>query len=269
MNKRVVSPACAGLLWLAMCPSAQAADLPCSLDYTPFERVLTAFVNAAGLVDYPALKSRRADLDQFIAQLERSSPANCPKLFPTRDDQLAYWINAYNAWILRLVVDNYPTTSITKIGTIPFGAFFVKRVTLGGKKMTLRSLENDTLRSGFHDPRVHFAINCASRSCPPLARELYQPATLDQQLDHAARAFINDDRNVTLDETSKLLVLSKIFDWYASDFKPVESNKNGTVIEYLKRYLTPERLKILEGLSGAKITYHEYNWSLNARAAVK
>ena len=99
MNKHVVSGARADLLSLAVCPLARDADLPCTLEYAPFERVLTTFVNAAGLVDYPVLKSRRADLDQFIAQIERTSPANCPKLFPTRDDQLAYWINAYNAWI--------------------------------------------------------------------------------------------------------------------------------------------------------------------------
>ena len=260
------------LLILAGCANAWSWDAkapPAALDYAPLERVLAAHVDAHGFVDYPSLKQDRGDLDRMIEEIERTSPASTPELFPTREARLAYWINAYNAWILRIVVDHYPVSSITRIGHVPYGAFFVMRVTLGGKKMTLHSLENDVIRAGFHDPRIHFAINCASRSCPPLARHVYRPETLDRRLDDGARAFINDNRQVTLDEAGRTIVLSKIFDWYASDFKEAVATKfhrQGTALDYLRTYLTPERLKALGKLFGVKPTYHDYDWSLNGQA---
>lgn len=233
------------------------------------ERVLTQYVNDSGLVNYAALKENRRDLDDTVEQIQHVSPANAPQVFPTREAQLAYWINAYNALVLRMVVDHYPISSITKIGIIPFSAFFVERPQLGGKRMTLRSLENDVIRAGFHDPRIHFAINCASRSCPPLAQHAYRPETLNQQLDAAARKFINDNANVTLDARSGKVELSKIFDWYASDFKEAYAAKvhrDGTVLDYLKLYLTPERQRVLAQLSGATVRYNQYDWSLNDQA---
>ncbi len=261
------------LLILAGCANAWSRGAkapPTALDYAPLERVLAAHVDGQGFVDYASLKQDRGDLDRMIAEIERASPASAPELFPTRESRLAYWVNAYNAWILRIVVDHYPASSITRIGRVPYGAFFVMRVTLGGKKMTLHSLENDVIRAGFHDPRIHFAINCASRSCPPLAHHVYQPETLDRQLDDAARAFINDNRQVTLDEAGRTIVLSKIFDWYASDFKEAAAAKfhrPGTVLDYLRTYLTPERLKTLDKLSGVKPAYHDYDWSLNGQGS--
>ncbi len=247
-------------------------NLSSSFDYTPLERLLHSCVDDRGFVNYIALKQNRADLDHLIQQMARVSPVNSPQLFPTHEARLAYWINAYNAWVLRIVVDHYPTSSITKIGWIPYSAFFIRRVQLGGKKLTLRSLENHVIRAGFHDARIHFAINCASRSCPPLAGRVYRPETLDEQLDAAARAFINDNRQVTLDDVGHKIVLSKIFDWYASDFReayPAKFQKDGTVLDYLKLYLTPERQAILQKLSGAKVSYYDYDWGLNDQAQLK
>ncbi len=269
MKKRGPGLAVSLLLACSCLFPGQPRNLPASFDYTPLERVLLAYVDDAGFVNYTALKQNRADLDQVIQQMARVSPANTAQLFPTRETQLAHWINAYNALVLGTVADHYPVSSITKIGAIPFGAFFIKRVELGGKKLTLRSLENQVIREGFHDARIHFAINCASRSCPPLARHVYRPEMLDRQLDAAARAFINDNRQVTLDEAGHRIVLSKIFDWYASDFKAADAarfHRNGTVLSYLELYLSPERREILEKLSGAKVSYHDYDWGLNDQA---
>jgi len=240
-----------------------------SFDYRPLERVLASFVDAEGRVDYAALKQNRGDLDKMIEQISNRSPDNAPQLFPTREAKLAYWINAYNAWILRIVVDNYPTPSITKIGLVPYGAFFVKRVRLGGEEMTLRSLENDIIRGRFHEPRIHFAINCASASCPPLRSHAYLPETLDAQLDAAARAFINNPRHVSFDAAGNRIELSKIFDWYAADFTEAPISKSGgkrTAVDYLKGYLSNERRQVLEKLSQAKISYQDYDWSLNDQA---
>ncbi len=247
--------------------SLEAQDIGGRFDYASLERLLATYVDA-GFVNYAGLKQNRADLDKVVSEMARTSPDNAPAVFPTREAQLAYWINAYNAEVLRVVVDHYPTSSITRIGLIPFGAFFIQRIELGGKKLTLRGLENGVIRDRFHDARIHFAINCASRSCPPLARHAYQPEKLEAQLEDAARAFINDDRQVTLDEAGGRVVLSKIFDWYASDFKEAYAaryHRGGGVTDYLKVYLTPERRKILEKLSGAKVTYHDYDWGLNDR----
>ncbi len=238
-------------------------------DYRPLERVLANYVDGKGRVDYAALKQNRDDLDEMIERFSNRSPDSAPDLFPTREAKLAYWINAYNTWILRIVVDDYPTSSITKIGLVPYGAFFVKRVPLGGEKMTLRSLENDIIRGRFHDPRIHFAINCASASCPPLRSRAYRPETLDAQLDAATRAFINDKRHVRLDPAGNRIELSKIFEWYSSDFTATAGSNSGgkkTVVGYLKGYLNDERRKVLEEISPAKIIYQDYDWSLNDRA---
>jgi Protein of unknown function, DUF547 len=138
-----------------------------SFDYAPLQQVLTSYVDAEGRVDYAALKRNRGDLDKMSEQISAVSPDNKPQLFPTREAKLAYWINAYNTWILRIVVDNYPTSSITKIGLIPYGAFFVKRVSLGGEKLTLRSLENDIIRARFHDPsRIEPQVVAMKKSIP-------------------------------------------------------------------------------------------------------
>lgn len=265
MDRCALSLAVLVLLAGRVVESKAADPRAASFDYEPLERALQAFVDSKGLVDYRALQQNRKDLDEMVRRMARLSPANAPELFSSRDTQLAYWINAYNTLVLRMVVDHYPISSITKIGLIPFGAFFVKHVELGGKKLTLRSLENDVIREGFHDPRIHFAINCASRSCPPLAQHVYLSETLDQQLDAAARRFINDSREVTLDEVGKRIVLSKIFDWYASDFKEADTKlrREGTVVDYLKLYLTPDRQKVLQRLSNAKVGYRDYDWGLN------
>ena len=254
------------VLTLAFPAGLRAAE---QFDYAPLNRVLSSYVNSNGKVNYRKLKQNRADLDGMIEQIVRVSPDSAQELFPTREEKLAYWINAYNAWILRIVVDKYPISSITKTGTIPYGAFFIKRVTLGGKKMTLRSLENDIIRGRFHDPRIHFAINCASISCPPLAPQSYEPQTLDRQLDEAARAFINDNNNVTLDQKAHKIVLSKIFDWYDSDFKDAaakQGKKDAKVLDYLRQYLSPERVKTLDQLQDAPVSFYGYDWGLNDNA---
>ncbi len=240
-----------------------------SFDHTPLQRVLTSYVGAEGRVDYAALKKNRGDLGRMIQQISAVSPDNKPQPFPTREAKLAYWINAYNAWILRLIVDNYPTSSITKIGLISYGVFFIKRVSLGGEKMTLRDQENDIIGARFHDARIPFAINCASASCPPLSTRVYLPEALDEQLTAAARIFLNDDRQVKIEVTGIPIELSKIFDWYASDFTEVLGSRSGgkkTVVDYIRSYLNNERRQALARIPNVKVNYQDYDWSLNDQA---
>lgn len=256
------------LLVILALPAHAPARGPASIDVAPYAQVLKEYVNGHGLVNYAALKKNHAGLDRFIQEISVTSPLNAPQVFATRDAQLAYWINAYNASVLKIVVDHYPVKSITQIGLIPFSAFYVDRIILGSESMTLNTLETRILRSGFHDPRIHFAINCASRSCPPLSSTVYRAAKLDKELDGAARNFVNDNSNVTLDEVHHRIVLSKIFKWYAGDFESANQSgihQKATVLDYLKPYLTPQRQIVLSRLKGAAITFHPYDWSLNSQ----
>ena len=148
------------------------------IDYQPVERVLASYVDEHGYVDYAGLKKNPLDLDTFIGQISQVSPASHPALFPTREAKLTYWINAHNAWMLRLVVDHYPVKKVTSIGLIPHGVFLWRRIRLGGRKMSLRHLENEIIRKQFGDPRIHFALNCASIGCPRLPQKIFHPKGL-------------------------------------------------------------------------------------------
>lgn len=231
-----------------------------------YAEALQDYVRLDGKVDYRGLKEHRAGLDRYIQLISQISPDQNPQMFPGSEARLAYWINAYNAWILRTIIDNYPVTSITKVGLVPFSVFITNRIRLGGKAMSFHALETDILRGRFHDPRIHFAINCASASCPPLSNHVFRASTLDQQLNSAAVAFINDDRNVTIEPGKNRVVLSKIFDWYKEDFvraTQTKANQPGSVVQYLAIYLSPQRRQAVQRMKRPDITFHPYDWSLN------
>jgi len=162
----------------------------------------------------------------------------------SKNDQLAFWLNAYNAFTLKLIVDNYPVSSITKLdGGKPWD---VKRIKIGEAVYSLNQIENEIIRSQFKDARIHFALNCAAKSCPPLSNKAFLAEALDKQLDQQTRAFVRSQSN-ELSATS--IKVSKIFDWYKDDFKdlPAFLNKYGTV-------------KIG---ANAQVGFAEYNWDLN------
>ena len=178
------------------------------------------------------------------------------------NDKMAFLINAYNAFTIKLVVDNYPIQSIKKIGGIfkflksPWKIDFI---TLLWKRMSLDDIEH-MLRTDFNDPRVHFAINCASIGCPAIRNEAYVGSRLDSQLDEQARLFLRDGVRNQIDVNNKTLKLSKIFDWYADDF----TKKAGSVEKFIAPYITddPAIRKSLMN-NEYKITYTDYDWSLN------
>jgi hypothetical protein len=237
--------------------------------YASWERVLAEHVDEQGYVNYAALKAKRQDLDTFIALISKISPASHPALFQTPESRLAYWINAYNAWILRVVVDHYPVQKITDIGWIPYSVFFFRYIRLGGKKMSFRNLENEIIRKGFGDPRIHFALNCASRGCPRLPREIFHPERINEQLDQVAREYHNDDRHVRLEPGTNRLVLAKIFDWYEEDFLSWGQNHLGRKVElqdYVQLYLTPERKQQLARFKKIQVVFRDYDWGLNDQA---
>ena len=158
---------------------------------------------------------------------------------------MAFWINAYNAYTIVLILDNYPLSSITQLEG---GKVWDKKwITIGSKRYSLNNIENDILRPQFQDPRIHFAVNCAAKSCPPLHNRAFTASNLDTLLDKQTKAFINDETYNKI--TKKAVTVSKIFDWYAEDFSDL--------IGYLNEYSNTAIQ------SNAAIKFTEYDWSLN------
>lgn len=212
-----------------------------ALDHAGLDSLLQKYVGDAGKVNYKGLKSDKEALYAYCQMLA----AHPVQDGWSREEKMAFWINAYNAFTLKLIVDNYPAKSILNFDGGK--TWDVKRIRIGDKKYSLNNIENDILRPQFKDPRIHFAINCAARSCPPLWNRAYTAANLDSALEARARAFINNPAFNTI--TASKARVSKIFDWYAADF--------GDLKKFLNQYAATQ-LK-----SSAVVTYNEYDWDLN------
>ncbi len=178
-------------------------------------RVLAKHVNAEGKVDYKSIAAERADLDLYVAYLAATSPDKHPELFPTRDDQLAYYINAYNAFAISGVIDR---PGLTGVNDNIADFFYFTKYKMGGKKISLYDLENKIVRKRYNDARVHFALNCQSGGCPRLPAEIFDPKALDAQLEAMTKEFVTTPAKVELRDDGKVHV-SQIFEWYADDFK--------------------------------------------------
>lgn len=214
--------------------------------------ILKKNVSADGNVNYKAFIKDSIELNKYLKLLSENPPNE--KTW-TANEQKAYWINAYNAYTIKLIIKYYPIKSIKDIGSkiqVPFvnTPWDIKFISVGTEKMDLNNIEHGQLRKKFDDPRIHFALVCASKSCPSLLNEAYEAARLEQQLNNQAKVFLKDiTRNkITADNPQ----LSKIFDWYKSDFI-----KKGSLIDFLNNY-SPVKIKV-----NATITYLDYDWSLN------
>lgn len=206
-----------------------------------FNQLLKNNVSASGKVNYNNLKASEAKLDAYLKALDENPPASGW----SRNKKMAYWINAYNAATIKLILKNYPVSSITKLhGGKPWDQ---KWIPLGGKTYTLNNIENDILRPVYKDARIHFAVNCAAKSCPPLLNRAWTEGNLNKYLEQQTKSFINDPAQNTI--AADAVEISKIFEWYVGDF--------GNIIEYLNKYSTT---KIN---ANAKVTYKEYDWALN------
>ena len=181
------------------------------------------------------------ELNSYLKTLETSVPTKSW----SRNATLAYWINVYNAFTVKLIIDNYPVKSIKEISN-PWGKKFFN---LGGKKYSLEQVEHQILRK-MNEPRIHFAINCASYSCPNLLNEAYTESKLSKQLADAAKSFINDKTKNTI--SSSRIDISEIFNWFGGDFKT-----KGSLIDFLNDYSNTTIN------SNAKTTFKDYNWTLN------
>ena len=250
-----------GALFLPPAPSLSAP-----FDHAPFNAVLQAHVDSLGQVDYPALQAERSPLDAYVDSLAGCSPRNQPERFPGPAYALAYWINAYNAFVLQGIIDAYPVASVMDIA--PEAGFFkVKRFRAGGESLTLDHLENQIIRPQFKDPRIHFAVNCGAVSCPPLENRAYRGRDLDARLNAAQQRFMEDPRHLRLDREQKVLHLSQILQWYGGDFiawhPRAPASGQATVVDYLLLYLDGERASFVRAQPQLTLDFVPYDWTLN------
>jgi len=228
-----------------------------------WNQVLGRFVDGRGFVDYAGLAAARAPLDRYVAWLATTSPDSAPALFPAPQDRLAYWLNAYNALVIRGVLERgIDTPSVWGDGLFGIGFFTARSWTLGGSRISLKKLEDDVVRGRFHDPRVHAALNCASVGCPRLPQRAFEGATLDAELDAAMRTFVGETRNCTVDRGRGVVVLSKIFDWFGDDFVDYERAQGTpapTVVDYVNRYRSLDD----QVPPGLRVEFRPYDKRLN------
>ena len=210
-------------------------------DHRQWTDVLQEYVLENGAVDYKGLQNNKSGLESYLKLLS----ANAPNDEWSIDAKKAYWINAYNAFTIQLILKNYPLKSIKDLKR-PWGLSFIK---IDGGKIALNTIEHEILRP-MGDPRIHFAIVCASESCPKLLNFAYESDTLEQQLEQATKTFINDPSRNSINYLA--VKISKIFKWFKTDFP-----KSEAFIAFLNNY---SALKIA---AQADIDYLNYSWSLN------
>ncbi len=221
-------------------------------------QLLSANVDSSGKVNYAAIRENPFALNTFLKFIRTVSPETSPELFPTENDRKAYWINVYNALVMQAVIE-HPNISSVKDIAWGNGVFWRKSFVVGGRKLTLDTIEKEMLQKRYHDPRVHFAINCASASCPPLGQRIFTGENLDAQLDKKVTTFLNNPVTICLDTSQRVIRLSRIFKWYLSDF---EQDRN-SVLDYIDHYSKIIDLTENLDLSNWTIEYEDYNWSLN------
>ncbi len=245
-----------GLL-LAALPAA-AVNPP---DYKLWGDLLAKYYDPARGMNYKALKANdKKTLDELRRQMAQVDVGALP-----RNDQLAYWINLYNISVVNVVVENYPVKSIRDISTdfiAHLNVFKKDYVQTRRGAMSLNDVENDKIRDSFKDPRIHFAINCAAKSCPPIRTEPYVGARISEQLDDQARTFLNGPHGVRLEKNGGELILhtTKIMDWFKDDFEKWSAGR----VAFIAHYVTPDKRKQIEAAGNqVDLKFDDYDWSLN------
>lgn len=215
-------------------------------DYSIWDRLLQEYVSSSGKVNYKGMKTKMDTLDEFLMELRDNAPSSDW----SRNEKKAYYINAYNAYTVKFVLTKYPLKSVKDASFSGKDIWNVRLVKLGTKTYTLTQVENDILRK-MGDPRIHFAINCASYSCPKLWNRAFTAENVSGRMTRLTKSYINNTKHNII--SAKKVQISQIFDWYSSDFV-----KDGqTLIQYLNKYSE------VQISPGAKVEYLPYNWSLN------
>ena len=237
-----------------------------TFDHKPFDKLLATYVNADGLVDYPGLQKERPKLDAYLTSLAAAKP----QTFVSDAERLAFWINGYNAFTLADVLDDV-YGKLKSVNDIKKIFFETKNHSVAGEQLTLNQIEQQG--RNFKDPRIHFALVCASISCPKLQRFAFTGGGLEGQLGKVAEEFLADiNRGMRYDPAHNEIYLSSIFKWYADDFTGsnklvarVNAEASGSdLLEAAKKYL-PARPKDFLDEKKPQVKYIDYDWSLNAQ----
>ncbi len=216
--------------------------------HSSFDSILKKYVSN-GRVNYKGIQTEKSKLEEYLSSLSKVSNSEYNGF--SKEQKIAFLINAYNAFTVKLILDNYPVKSIRKIGGIFQSPWKIEFFELLGSKRHLDWIEHSKLRVDFNEPRIHFAIVCASIGCPPLANTAFTPEKLETQLQSLMENFLKGKNN-RYDSKENILYLSPIFDWFEKDFI-----KKGTVIEFVN----PSMGNTIP--ADAKIKYTDYNWNLN------
>ena len=232
---------------LLFVPIALADDMaPGTFPHAGLTEVLAKYVDDKGHVDYKGVQENRAGLDAYVALVAAHSPKHDPTLFPTLQDRLAYYINAYNALAITGVIDR---PGLQSVQDELFKFFYGTSYVIGKKKINLYNLENKVVRKEFGDPRVHTALNCQSYGCPRLPQKAFEAATLDADLDAAAREFATNPSKAYVQDG--VAHVSQILGWYAEDFAPA-----GGPVAWLDKYGATLP-------ADAKVEFIPYDWTLS------
>jgi len=227
-----------------------------------FTQILNDYINN-GLVNYIKLKDDER-LDKYIEQLENTNPDN----LLTDEYKLAFWINVYNAFTLKFIIEEYPVESINDLhwGGLYLGSLLGttiwddEKIIINGKRLSLNNIEHDIARKKYNEERVHFAMVCASLGCPQLRSEAYEGYKLNYQLNEQAKLFFNDKSKNKFDVQTKTAYLNKILDWYDNDF----GKDKREILIYVSQYLDENLAKyIKDNLNEWQIDYLSYDWDLN------
>lgn len=212
-------------------------------DHANWNQLLATYVTADGSVNYSGLKAAQTTLDAYLNELATATPDASWE----RKEAMAYWINAYNAFTVKLILKNWPVKSIMDLHGGK--AWDVKWIELAGKTYSLNQIEHDILRPVYKDARIHFAVNCAAQSCPPIHNRAFTAGNLNTKLESLTKSFINNPKYNFIKYTEAKV--SSIFDWYGKDF--------GNLKAYLNKYSTTQ---ITEGTT---LEFKEYDWALNGK----
>lgn len=239
------------VLFLTNCEVKDVKSDSKPIKHEDWDALVKKYVNEDGWVDYKGFMADSTRLQNYLDQLRKGHPND--KNW-SKNEQLAYWINAYNAFTVELILDYYPVESIKDIKSgIPFVStvWDIEFIEIEGQDYTLNNIEHGIIRPKFNEERIHFAVNCASYSCPKLLNEAFCAEHLDEQLDKATKAFINNpEKNIIEEDRVKL---SKLLNWYWSDFK----GKYNSRIEFVNKY-SAKKVN-----ASAEVEYMDYLWSLN------
>lgn len=248
----------AGLLASAAVQPARAAEPP---SYKLWTEILTKHYDPAKGMRYKALKAE----DKPKLDLLRKQMATVDVQWLSRQDQLAYWINLYNISVVAIVVEHYPVESIRDISTDPIirlNVFKKDSVAVKGGMISLDDIENKKIRGVFKDARIHFAINCAALSCPPIRPEPYVGARIDQQLDDQTRKFLNGPNGIKLERSGGTLTITttKIMDWFKGDFERYQGGRRA----FIHHFASPDKQKQIDEVGNqVELEFFDYSWKLN------